>query len=196
MNDSARDTKKARAEVENLIDEVVLTIENGVTHADGSPGFEPGEAERLRASLVDYADSILTAVRNAARGTPAGDDEVGIPESIDAVVETIRRGVIGPAEGADFGRAQEEELSSGFHEFARAIVTAAGKGHGRRSTIDTRVAELVRTIRSGLFHVYGRASYAAITGDQLEAYLETFADAVLTVVEKAQPTGSAPTAAH
>ena len=186
MNDLAVTTRKARAEVENLIDEVVLTIENGVTHADGSPGFDGREAERLRSSLVSYAESILAAARNAARGTPDSDGDAAIQESIVAVVETIRRGVIEPSEGPGFGPAQEGELTSSFHEFARAIVTGASKGPSQRGTIDARVAELVRTIRSGLFHVYGRASYAAITGDQLEAYLETFADAVLTVVEKAQ----------
>ncbi len=102
------------------------------------------------------------------------------------MVETIGRGVIVPPEGPGFGAEQADALRESLWRFGDAVVTASGAG--RWSEVDRPVDYLVRSVRSGLFLVYGRASYAAITGDQLEAYLRTFADAVLAVVEK-EPAG-------
>lgn len=176
MGDAGARTQKARAEVDNVIDEVVQTIENGVTHPDGSAGFEPGEADRLRARLRVFAEMIM----DAARGD-AGSD---LDAPIDAVVETIGNGVLEPSHGSAFGPAAADELRAHFRMLADAIVAAAR--NDTSAELDAAIDQVVKTLRSGLFYVYGRASYAAITADQLEAYLETFVDAVLTVVEKDQ----------
>lgn len=181
MGDAGATTKKARAEVDNLVDEVVQTIQNGVTHPDGTEGFEPAEAENFRISLRVFAETIMAGARNNTRA--------GIDASIDEVVETIRKGVIQPSDSAGFGAGEAEELRTYLRTFADAIVTAA-RTH-TRTEIDAAIDQVVRTIRSGLFLVYGRASYAAVTADQLEAYLETFVDAVLNVVEKDKATGVA-----
>lgn len=174
MGDSGAATRKARAEVDNVVDEVVQTIQNGVTHPDGTEGFEPGEAERLRAGLRAFAEAIVDAARD--------DVLADVDAAIDRVVETIRQGVVEPSPRGSFGPRQADRLRTHFRLFARAIVDAARTG--RRGEVDAAIDAVVKTLRSGLFHVYGRASYAAITADQLEAYLETFADAVLTVIEK------------
>lgn len=182
MSKSGATTKKARAEVENVIDELVLTIEDGVSRPDGRAGFKAREAERLRARLRSYAETIV----DAARGRTGAD----IDASVAAVVETIGKGVSHPKEGARFGTAEAAELHGDLRMFADAIVTAA---HGRaRAGIDAPIDQVVKTIRSGLFSVYGRAPYAAITADQLEAYLETFVDAVLTVLEQDDATDASP----
>lgn len=174
MGDAGTATKKARAEVDNVVDEVVLTIQNGVTHSDGTDGFDPGEAERLRDRLRALAETIVAA----ARLEPGAD----IDAAIDRVVETIRDGVIQPTDSPGFGADQADELTAHLKRFAEAIVAA--DGIRKHAEIDAAMDGVVRTLRSGLFLVYGRASYAAITADQLEAYLETFVDAVITVVEK------------
>lgn len=174
MSDAGAITRKARAEVENVIDEVVQTIENGVSHSDDSAGFEATEADRLRADLREFAEAILEAARENTR--------TGIRASTDKVVDTIRRGIIHPPESAGFGPGEAEELRTHLQRFADAIVTAARTQS--RTHVHAPIDQVVKTIRSGLFHVYGRASYAAITADQLEAYLETFVDAVLAVLEK------------
>lgn len=174
MGDAGATTKKARAEVENVIDEVVLTIENGVTHPDGSAGFKPDEADRLRARLRVFAEAIMGAAR--------GDADSELDAAIDAVVETIGNGVLEPSHGSPFGVAAADELRAHFRRLADAIVAAA-RDH-TSPDLDAAIDQVVKTLRSGLFYVYGRASYAAITADQLDAYLETFVDAVLTVVEK------------
>jgi hypothetical protein len=183
LSDSASVIRKARAEVENLIDDVVRTIEDGVAGPDDGPGFEPDAADALRSRLGDYAAAILDAARRAGRaeGVPAALSPE-IADAVDAVVETIRRGVLHAEDAPGFGPAQAEEMRDSLERFGQAIVVAAGRG--TRSGIDGPLRRFVYTIRSGVFRVYGRGSYAAITGDQLEAYLETFQDAVLTVVEK------------
>jgi hypothetical protein len=173
---------KARAEVENVVDEVVLSIQNGVTHADGSDGFDPEQAEVLRDRLREFAGRVMRAAR--------GEPEVDIYGSIDAVVETIGRGVVPPTAESGFEAREADELRSHLGRFATALVAAARDGS--RLEVDAAIVEVVRTIRRGLFFVYGRASYAAISADQLEAYLETFVDAALTVVEKEGAVQSAP----
>ena len=182
MSDPRTIAAKARAEVDNVIDEVVLTIENGVTRPDGSPGFEPRQADRLRATLRDYAEAILAAARQAARGEPGDPPGTGIGESVDPVVGAIRRGLVHPEDSSGFGPAQADEMHDSLEGFGQALVTAAADEG--QADIEAPLDQVVQTIRTGLFRVYGRASYAAITGDQLEAYLATFSDAVLTVVEK------------
>ncbi len=172
MGDAGAATSKARGEVDNVVDEVVRTIQDGVTHPDGTDGFDPGEAERLRATLVEFARHIV----RAARGENADLDG-----AIDQVVQTIGRGVI-PSTHGGFGTRQSDELRSRFRMFADAIVAAARTGP--RTRVDPAIDPLVRTLRIGLFRVYGRASYAAITADQLTAYFETFVDTVLAVVER------------
>ncbi len=174
MNNAGAVASKARAEVENVVDELVLAIQNGVTHADGSDGFDAGQAEVLRDRLREFAARVMRAARS--------DAEAGVDASIDAVVQTIGRGVVPPTSDTGFEDREADELRSHLRMFATALVAAAGDGN--RLEVDAAIAQVVRIIRSGLFHVYGRASYAAISADQLEAYLETFVDAVLTVVEK------------
>jgi hypothetical protein len=174
MGNAGATTRKARAEVENLIDEVVLTIQNGVTRSDGRPGFRDPEAVELRDRLRSFSEAVIA--------TAGKDSSADLAAAVDAVVDTIRRGVIRPRGGGEFGEGEARELRTHLRRFADAIAAAAGTRD--RTPIDESVGEVVRTIRSGLFYVYGRASYAAITADQLEAYLEKFADAVLTVVEK------------
>lgn len=173
MSDAGAATRKAHGEVENVVDEVVRTIQDGVAHPDGTDGFDAGEAERLRATLGEFARSIV----RTARGESADLDG-----AIDQVVQTIGRGVIPSSTSGGFGTRQSEELRSRFRMFADAIVAAAHIGP--RTRVDPAIDPLVRTLRIGLFRVYGRASYAAITADQLTAYFETFVDAVLTVVER------------
>lgn len=180
MSDAGAITKKARAEVDNVIDELVQTIENGVSHPDGRAGFKAKEAEQLRAHLREYAEAIIDAARANTR--------TGIDASTDQVVDTIRKGILRPMEGAGFGAGEANELRSHLRLFADSIVTAARTQS--RTEVHAPIDGVVKTIRSGLFHVYGRASYAAITADQLEAYLETFVDAVLTVLEKDRSTGA------
>ncbi len=177
MNDAGVVARKARAEVENVVDEVVITIQNGVTHADGSDGFDAGQAEALRERLRDFAERLLRAARN--------DADAGVDASIDAVVETIGKGVVPPTTVAGFEAREAEKLRSPLRLFAAAVVATARDED--RPEVDAAIHGVVRSIRSGLFYVYGRASYAAISADQLEAYLETFVDAVLTVVEKEGP---------
>jgi hypothetical protein len=179
MGDAGTATKKARAEVDNVVDEVVLTIQHGVTHPDGTDGFDPAEAERLRDRLRTLAATIVAA----ARREPAAD----IDAALDRVVETIRKGVIHPADSPGFGADQAAELRAHLGRFAAAIVAADGERN--HAEIDAAMDGVVKALRSGLFLVYGRASYAAITADQLEAYLETFVDAVITVVEKGAASG-------
>jgi hypothetical protein len=171
---------KARAEVETLVDELVQTIEHGVVHPDDRPGFRTPEAVQLRADLRDYADATLAAARRTG-GRNA------IQASVHASVDTIRRGVIHPEDGPGFGSAQAEELSRGLLGFADAIVEGAAEEGG--AEIDASIERVVRSIRRGLFRVYGRASYAAISGDQLAAYLQTFVDAVRTVLETDEAAG-------
>lgn len=179
MSDAGTITRKARAEVENVIDELVQTIENGVSHTDDTPGFEATEADQLRAHLRAFAEAILEAARENTR--------TGIEASTDEVVDTIRRGIIHPPEGADFGPGEAAELGGDLRGFADAIVAAARTQS--RADVHAPIDQVVKTIRRGLFHVYGRAGYAAISADQLEAYLETFVDAVLTVLEHEDATG-------
>lgn len=174
MEDSGRTIRKALAEVDNVVDELVNTIEAGVSHADGSAGFEPEQAEQLRLHIRDFAGAIMDVARDRAR--PDMD------AAIHRVVQTIGDGVIQPDPETGFGAGQATELGAGLRMFADATVAAAREQS--RAAVDRPIDEVVRTIRSGLFLVYGRASYAAVTADQLEAYLETFVDAVLTVVEK------------
>jgi hypothetical protein len=173
MGDAGASTTKARGEVENVVDEVVRTIQEGVTHPDGTDGFDPGEAQRLRATLGDFARGIVSAARGG------GSD---IDDAIDRVVETIGRGVIHPSTSGGFGERQSDELRKRFRALADAIVETARTG--ARGEVDPAIDALARALRRGLFRVYGRASYAAITADQLTAYFETFVDAVLTVVER------------
>lgn len=175
MSDAGAITKKARAEVENVIDEMVQTIENGVEQPDGRAGFKAAEAEQLRAHLRGYAEAIIDAAR--------GNTRPRIHDSTDEVVDTIGRGILHPTESAGFEAGEADELRAHLRLFADAIVNAARTQS--RAEVHAPIDRVVKTIRSGLFHVYGRASYAAITADQLEAYLETFVDAVLTVLEKA-----------
>lgn len=184
MSNAGAATQKARAEVDNLIDEVVLTIESGVSHPDGRPGFEAREAEQLKGRLRAFAEAIMAAARDNT-----GSD---LDASVDEVVATIRNGVIQPEHGGGFGAGEAKELRDDLRMFADAVVAAARKQ--TREHIDASIRQVVRTIRSGLFHVYGRGSYAAITADQLEAYLETFVDAVLAVVEKTSSSGTTPVA--
>lgn len=179
MSDAGAITTKARAEVDNVIDEVVHTIENGVDHPDGSAGFQPAEAEQLRTHLRDFAEAIIDAARD--------DTRTGIQAATDDAVDTIRRGIVHPPGSSGFGAGEADELRTDLRLFAESIVTAARTR--TRTEVHAPIEQVVKTIRSGLFHVYGRASYAAITADQLEAYLETFVDAVLTVLEKADSTG-------
>lgn len=174
MDDAGATTRKALAEVDNVVDELVNTIENGVTHADGSAGFEPAQAEQLRLHIRQFAGAIMDVARDRARPD--------LDASVDRVVETIHSGVIQPGEGPGFGAGEADELRNELRAFANATLAAAREQ--TRGAVDRPIDEIVRTIRSGLFLVYGRASYAAVTADQLEAYLETFVDAVLTVVEK------------
>lgn len=174
MDDADATIRKALAEVDNVVDELVNTIENGVTHADGSAGFEQAQVEQLRVRIRQFAGAIMDLALERAR--PA------LGASIDRVVETIRTGVIQPDGGPGFGAVEADELRSGLRMFADATVAAARER--TRAPVDRPITDVVKTIRSGLFLVYGRASYAAVTADQLEAYLETFVDAVLTVVEK------------
>lgn len=184
MSNADATMKKARAEVDNLVDELVQTIQNGVTHTDGSDGFKAKEAERLRAHLRVFAETIMDAA--------VGNTRADFDASVDKVVETIRNGVLPPGRGAPFGADEAAELRAALRTFAEAIVTAARTR--TRAETDAPIDQVVKTIRSGLFHVYGRASFAAITADQLEAYLQTFVDAVLTVVETGGPAGGDPVA--
>lgn len=174
MDDAGATIRRALAEVDNVVDELVTTIENGVTHADGSAGLEPDQAEELRVHIRQFAGAIMDLARDRERAD--------LDPSIDRVVETIRSGVIQPGGGPGFGAGEADELRADLRMFADATVAAAREQS--RAAVDRPIDEIVRTIRSGLFLVYGRASYAAVTADQLEAYLETFVDAVLTVVEK------------
>lgn len=174
MDDAGATTRRALAEVDNVVDELVNTIENGVTHADGTAGFRPDQAEQLRVHIREFAGAIMDIARDRSRPD--------LDASIDRVVKTIRNGVIQPGEGPGFGAGEADELGTELRTFADATVAAAREQS--RAAVDQPIADIVKTIRSGLFLVYGRASYAAVTADQLEAYLETFVDAVLTVVEK------------
>lgn len=183
MSDGGTITEKARAEVDNVVDELVRTIQSGVTHPDGSDGFDAEEAERFRAALRVFADMIMDAAR--------GRTDVDIDASIATVVETIRRGVLAPAADAAFGTREARQLGRDLRLFADAVVHTARERSGME--VDAAIDQVVKTIRSGLFYVYGRASYAAVTADQLEAYLETFVDAVLAVVEKDRAAGGPPT---
>jgi hypothetical protein len=188
MSDTAAITRKARAELENLVDELVLTLENGLIHPDGSPGFVSRESDRLRSDLRAYAQAILAAARHVARGHAPDAHLATLSASVDAVVETIRRGVLVSPGDPGFGTEEADTLRESLKWFGESVVTASAEG--RWSGVDRPVDHLVRAVRSGVFLVYGRRSYAAITGDQLEAYLRTFADAVLAVVEK-EPTSGA-----
>lgn len=181
MDDHGATKKKALAEVDNVVDELVQAIENGVSHADGSAGFDPTQATRLRDHLREFAAAIMDLAR--------GRDRPDLDASIDQVVDTIGNGVLQPGDGAGFGTSEARKLHADLRMFAEATVAAAREHtHG---DVDEAIDAVVRTIRSGLFLVYGRASYAAISADQLEAYLETFVDAVLTVVEKDAATPAA-----
>lgn len=182
MADAVAVTKKARAEVENVVDELVQTIQNGVSRPNGRPGFKDRQAEQLRAHLRAFADTIMDTARENPGETVAA--------SVDDAVDTIAKGVIHPRGSPGFGASEADELRAALRDFAAAIGTAAQTE--TRTPIDAAIDRVVRTIRSGLFLVYGRASYAAITADQLEAYLETFVDAVLTVIEKDGSTGGKP----
>lgn len=174
MDDPRATIRRALSEVDNVVDELVNTIEAGVTHADGSAGFDPARTEQLRSHIREFAGAIMDFAR--------GRDRPDLDGSIDRAVSTIATGVIRPDSGSGFGAGEADELRGELRMFADATVAAARERS--RAAVDRPIDEIVRTIRSGLFLVYGRASYAAVTADQLEAYLETFVDAVLTVVEK------------